>query len=186
MNQAGGGGRGGVPGGVRNPIEMLRSGAFGPMDPTTERVVRAAETGDFTGLVGPERQAAEQMRAMIQLLGSAGGGPRLFQPAAADPDDDGDDRPETIEELLDLVSEDGTHSVLDIQTTGRRREFGVATPYPARGVEQVFGTDRPTREQVEESWADVAERLERWEAHYLVVYKDGKPAQYAFIGCSGD
>jgi hypothetical protein len=53
-------------------------------------------------------------------------------------------------------------------------------------LRQAFGTDAPTHEEVERHWADVAERLGRWEACYLVVYRGGEPHEYAFIGCSAD
>jgi hypothetical protein len=53
-------------------------------------------------------------------------------------------------------------------------------------VGTVFGTARPTREQVEGRWDGVTAGLERWQAYYVTVYKDGEPAEYAFIGCSGD
>ena len=167
----------GVPTGF-DPLAGMR--AMTGQNPMMARLLRAAETGDFAGLSREERQAAEQFRTLLRAF--PGAGPRLRD---ADEDDDGD-RPGSIDEALEQAAEDGTHSILDIQSTGRRRGFGVATPYPARGIEQAFGTDRPTHEQVEASWDDVAERLERWEAHYLVVYENGKPAEYAFIGCSGD
>ena len=43
-----------------------------------------------------------------------------------------------------------------------------------------------THEQVEENWGDASDGLERWQAYYVTVYRDGKPHEYAFIGCSGD
>ena len=85
-----------------------------------------------------------------------------------------------------MVAEDGTHSVLDIEQTGTGREFGVATPMPALEIRRYFGTEQPTHEQVEQNWGDASERLDRWEAYYVTVYRDGKPHEYAFIGCSGD
>jgi hypothetical protein len=50
----------------------------------------------------------------------------------------------------------------------------------------MFGTPQPTREQVEAGWQDVAETLRREHACYLVVFRDGEPDEYAFIGVSGD
>jgi hypothetical protein len=40
--------------------------------------------------------------------------------------------------------------------------------------------------QVEDHWLEVAEPLHRWHARYLVVHRDGKPDEYAFVGSSGD
>ncbi|QDU19687.1 hypothetical protein [Urbifossiella limnaea] len=169
----------GIPAGF-DPLAGVRAAAG--QNPMMARLLRAAETGDFAGLSPEERQAAQQFRTLMNAFPTPGQGPRLY-----DADDDADDeRPGSIDEALELAAEDGTHSILDIPNTGLQRGFGVATPYPPRAVEQVFGTLEPTHEQVEESWDDVAERLERWEAHYLVVYKHGEPSEYAFIGCSGD
>jgi hypothetical protein len=176
-----GGGIPGMPAGF-DPLAGVRSMAG--QNPEMARLLRAVESGDFSELSREERQAAQQFRTLMNAFPQPGQGPRLH-----DPDDEGEDdgdRPGSIDEALELAAEDGTHSILDIPSTGRRGGFGVATPYPPRAVEQVFGTLEPTHEQVEENWADVAERLERWEAHYLVVYAKGKPAEYAFIGCSGD
>jgi hypothetical protein len=53
-------------------------------------------------------------------------------------------------------------------------------------MRRAFGTAEPTRDQVEQHWSDVAEQLGRWQARYVVVYRDGQPHEYAFIGCSGD
>jgi hypothetical protein len=146
--------------------------------------MRAAVSGDFDGLTAQERQAAELLRPLYQMA-QAGGladdvdgeGPRVFPPGH---------RPETIEELLEMVAEDGTHSVLDIEHTGPRPGFGVATRMPSRRIAEVFDTHEPTHDQVEEHWSEVAEGLDRWEAYYLTVYHDGTPHEYAFIGCSGD
>lgn len=187
----GGGGffpvNGGGGGGMADPAAMLESGAFGPMNDDIRRVVNAAKTGDFTGLSGPERQAAQQMKAMFDLVatmkkGGFGGGDDDDGPGGFDPDH----KPETIDELLEMVAEDGTHSILDIERTASRKEFGAAIPLPDRDAKRHFGTERPDHDQVESNWAAVAENLERWEAHYVAVWKDGEPHEYAFIGCSGD
>jgi hypothetical protein len=169
----------GLPG---NPAEFLANA--GDLPGPEGRIMRAAMSGDFDGLTAQERQAAELLRPLYQMAqinqladDEDEEGPRVFPPGH---------RPETIEELLEMVAEDGTHSILDIERTGQRREFGVALRMPARRVAELFDTNEPTHDQVEENWTDVAEGLERWEAYYLTVYRDGKPHEYVFIGCSGD
>jgi hypothetical protein len=179
-------GAGGVPPGFAglpgDPAQVLAAAANLPGP--EGRVMRAAMTGDFTGLSAEERQMAEQIQPLFQMAAAGG-----FADDGEDEDGEGfppGHRPETIEELLEMVAEDGTHSVLDIERTGPHRGFGVAAPMPAARVAECFGTDRPTCEQVEEHWLDAAEELDRWEAYYLTVYRNGKAHQYAFIGCSGD
>lgn len=163
------------------------------MPGTEGRVTRAAMSGDFTGLNAEERQAAEQLRPIFQMAQSGGLPAGVDEEAEGDDEDDGlgrvfppGHRPASIEELLEMVAEDGTHSVLDIEQTGTERGFGIAIPMPPRRVRQYFGTEKPTHEQVERSWGDASEPLDRWEANYVTVYRDGKPHEYAFIGCSGD
>ncbi len=95
-------------------------------------------------------------------------------------------KPQTIDELLEWAAESGTHSILDIEHVGRRREFGVAAPLKKKDLEEFLETTEPTHAQVEENWDGIAELLDRWEAFYLVVYRNGRPDEYAFIGCSGD
>lgn len=149
---------------------------LGPMGESIRRLVSAVKAGDFSGLSAQERTQAEQMKASMDMLAGLKGG------FGSTPDE----KPETIEELLEMVAEDGTHSILDIERTSARKEFGAAIPLPDRDVQRYFGTERPDHNQVEARWADVSERLERWEAYYVTVYKDGEPHEYAFIGCSGD
>ncbi|MBX9624443.1 MAG: hypothetical protein K2X82_11595 [Gemmataceae bacterium] len=146
--------------------------AAATMSGSEGRALRAALDGDFAGLTRREREAAEQMFAEFH----------------------DDDRPEfppghqprSIDELLEMVAEDGTHSVLDILDVGRRRGLGVAAPLPATLMARYFPSGRPTKSRVEQYWMDVSEALDRWEACYLTVYLKGEPRWYAFIGCSGD
>jgi hypothetical protein len=180
------------------PPQLQLLNAAAQMAGTDERVARAVMTGDLNGLNDEQRRAAEQLRPFFQMaqshltegrsvdeIGDDEGeegheddeGPRQFTPGQ---------RPETIEELLEMVAEDGTHSVLDIEQTGSSRTFGVAAPMPARRIGHFFGTEQPTHDAVEQNWGDAAEELERWQAYYVTVYRDGKPHEYAFIGCSGD
>src|SRR5262245_24408653 len=94
-------------------------------------------------------------------------------------------RPRSIDELLEQAAESGTHSILDIEQVARRPGFGVAAPLSLADIQRTFGSDQPTHEHVEEGWDGVAEGLDRWEARFLVVYREGQPVEYAFIGCSG-
>jgi hypothetical protein len=140
------------------------------------QVHRAVETGDMSGLSPAIRAFAMQIRALRQTTGKRGAGRGRHRRR----------RPGSIGELLERAGESGTHSILDIERVSEQRGFGTAAPLPADSLRPAFGTDVPTHEDVERSWMDVAERLGRWEACYVVVYRDGEPHEYAFIGCSGD
>jgi hypothetical protein len=197
-----GGPIGGAPGvpdiaaGLPPQLQLLTAAA--QMADTDERVARAAMTGDYSELNKEQRQAAEQLRPLFlaaQAHLAQGGTADDFGGDEDDVGEEGEEeprqftpgqRPETIEELLEMVAEDGTHSVLDIEQTGPIRTFGVAAPMPARRINHFFGSDQPTHEQVEKNWGDASEELDRWEAYYVTIYREGKPHEYAFIGCSGD
>jgi hypothetical protein len=143
-----------------------------------EAMRRALETGseaDLRRLSRSDRAVVRRTRVFQQMVGAFGAPPR---PPGR--------QPRTIEELLDQAAESGTHSVLDITRTAARRGDGAAAPLPGRELRQIFGTERPTREQVEERVEDVWERLSPWQAYYVVTHRDGRPEGYAFVGCSGD
>ncbi|MDB6021442.1 MAG: hypothetical protein JWQ04_1299 [Pedosphaera sp.] len=99
-----------------------------------------------------------------------------------------DDGFSSIEELLEEAAEDGTHSILDIQRTATGPDFAVAWPAPEEALKNVFGSSKPTHEQIAEKDFELIEALdlERWQAVFLTVYKDGKPSEIYFEGVSGD
>jgi hypothetical protein len=133
------------------------------------------ETGDYTGLSREDRRAAKRIREMVQIADSV----RAEAPPPGA-------KPTSIEELLEVAAENGTHSILDIWRIGRRRDWATASPLSDAALRRVFHTTQPTRSEVETHWSDLAEPLGRWRAVYFTVYRDGKPDEYAFIGCSGD
>ena len=94
----------------------------------------------------------------------------------------------SIAELLEAAAEDGTHSILDIEHTADTPDFGVAWRAQDDALEEIFGTSKPSRADIERKPDGLAERLDlqRWQAVYVVVYADGKPAEIYFEGVSGD
>jgi hypothetical protein len=116
----------------------------------------------------------EEREAMEQYLQS-------LPPSPLEPPDP---PPASIRELLEFNAESGTHTILDITHTSDRIAFAAAAPVAEEVLLANYGTTQPTREQVESSPLGVS--LERWQAVYLVVYKDGQPQEIAFLGCSGD
>lgn len=94
----------------------------------------------------------------------------------------------SIEELLEECAEDGTHSILDIEATSNAPGFAVAWPAPQDALIEVFGSAKPSHEQIAEKWMELTKalELERWQAVYVIVYADGIPAEIYFEGISGD
>ena len=105
---------------------------------------------------------------------------------------DPDDKPETIEELLEQEGESGTNSILDITHVSDEPEFAAITPMPAESLLEIFGTEKPTHEMVEskrghpELTDDNPLANEGWQGAYITVYRGGKPDEIYFVGSSGD
>lgn len=99
--------------------------------------------------------------------------------------------PKTIKELLKQCEEAGTHSILDIERVSSTPSIGAVTPLPRQQLLNIFGTEQPTRVMVEK-WSTRNEPLDveplygRWEGIYIIVYKDTRPDEIYFEGCSGD
>jgi len=94
--------------------------------------------------------------------------------------------PTTIEELIMLNEEDGTHSIIDITGISSTPKFGMATPLSSLQLIDFFGSEKPTRDLVKQKVVEIMDLRERWQATYIIVYKDGLPDEIFFTGFSGD
>lgn len=95
-------------------------------------------------------------------------------------------KPKTIEELIRMNGEDGTHSILDMDGVSSEPEFGKVSPLTPEELHQVFGTSEPSRDMIEGNLSTLLTYRQRWEGLYIVVYKDGSPHELLFAGYSGD
>ena len=97
--------------------------------------------------------------------------------------------PRTIDELLQSRGESGTHSILDVILVSPTPEFGAVSPLPKSEVGRVFGSEMPTRLQIEkQAKAGALESYtsKRWQGIYVVAYQDANAVEIFFAGCSGD
>jgi len=99
-----------------------------------------------------------------------------------------DFKPATIDELLAECAEEGSASILDCSELSDEYEMCKAAPVPLEDIKNGFGTDKPTREQVESTIFDILEDadLERGAGAYVTCYKDGNPSEICFAGWSFD
>jgi hypothetical protein len=98
-------------------------------------------------------------------------------------------KPGTIEELLERQAASGTHSILDIVRVADAPEFGAVNPLPTSEMSEVFGTEKPSRAQIErkhQEGALVEFVRQPWQGIYIVAYREGLPDEIFFAGCSGD
>ena len=93
--------------------------------------------------------------------------------------------PASIEEALENMDADGTASILDIDHVADSPEpTGVTVLSPAE-AQQYFGTERPTRadvDQADEFWDDIG----RGEAICVVLYSGDRPLELYCAGISFD
>lgn len=92
---------------------------------------------------------------------------------------------DSIEEAMEEAAEDGTRSILDIFGVAEEPDFFVAAPLDGGTLHDLYGTTRPTREQVENN-LPLLDELERGHAVYVVIYRDGQPDEIFFGGYSFD
>jgi hypothetical protein len=91
----------------------------------------------------------------------------------------------SIEEAVEEADADGTRSILDMQAVSDTSDFCVVAPLSPDRLRELFGTDKPTHEMVEES-EELYEEMERGKGIYIIVYKDGQPSKLFFAGYSFD
>lgn len=92
----------------------------------------------------------------------------------------------------------GTHSILDVDTFSDDErdpddwhgDLGVLRQWPDEKVAEVFGTDEPTRADLDavgvDALYDADDDLIRWSGRCIVLYPDGEPDELFVWGLSGD
>jgi hypothetical protein len=93
-------------------------------------------------------------------------------------------RHRTIRDAVRASGADGTRSILDLGRVSPQPVLGAVSPLPDEMLLELYGTTRPTREQVERG-AD-SEYIERGQGIYIVVYRDDQPDALYFAGYSYD
>jgi len=98
-------------------------------------------------------------------------------------------KPKTIEKLLKIQAESGTHSILDIVGISPKPKFGAISPFPQNRLGDFFDSETPSHAQIEEvhESGSLEEFVsERWQGIYIVAYHKSSPSELFFAGCSGD
>jgi hypothetical protein len=62
---------------------------------------------------------------------------------------------------------------------------GAVVPLAHEELIDLFGTDKPTREMIEDN-DDLFESLERGQGVYVIAYRDDEPSEIYFAGYSYD
>ncbi len=99
---------------------------------------------------------------------------------------DPEPKPSTMEELIELRMEEGTHSIIDItevSETGGENTISALTPSEYANI---LGTEKPEHLLVAQKASELQTLRGRWQGVYVVIYKDGLPEEIFFTGYSGD
>jgi hypothetical protein len=98
---------------------------------------------------------------------------------------------DSIEQVMEECDESGTRSILDIAQValapfdGHGMAYFTAFPLGPSDVQELFGTSKPAREQVETNQR-MWNRIERGSAVYTVIFDKGEPHEIFFGGYSFD
>ncbi|MCB0983379.1 MAG: hypothetical protein KDB06_01875 [Ilumatobacter sp.] len=95
--------------------------------------------------------------------------------------------PESIEALLEAaVDAGGTRTVIDmVAGVSETPEFMAVSPLTDSQLTELFGTDRPTRAEVEAQSSRILAFRDGWVGAYVIAYAAGTPAWLYFTGSSG-
>jgi hypothetical protein len=91
----------------------------------------------------------------------------------------------SIVAALEASDADGTRSILDMERVGTRAGFGVVVELSADKLRDLYETDRPTHEMIQENM-DFFEEIERGQGIYIVVYENDRASEIFFAGISYD
>ena len=94
-------------------------------------------------------------------------------------------RHKSIRDAVRSSAEDGTRSILDMESVSEVPDYHAVSPLAKRRLIELFATEQPTRDTIEASM-DVFEQIERGQGIYIIVYKDAKPSEIFFAGYSFD
>lgn len=93
---------------------------------------------------------------------------------------------DSIEEAMEDSDADGTRSILDMERIAEEPDFNAVTRMPRETLLELFGTDRPTREMIDESDELFELMDERGQGIYIIVYEGERPSEIFFAGYSFD
>jgi hypothetical protein len=95
----------------------------------------------------------------------------------------------SIEAAIEDADADGTQTILDIREISEERLPSTASPLEPLELLNVFGTELPTSDMVEDAdevLGEIFDFIGRGQSVYVVLYKDHQPHKLLFVGYSYD
>lgn len=93
---------------------------------------------------------------------------------------------DSIDEAIEDADADGTRSILDMERVSDEPDYNAVAPMPRETLLELFGTERPSREMVDESDGLFELMDERGQGVYVIVYEGERPSEIFFAGYSFD
>lgn len=93
---------------------------------------------------------------------------------------------DSIDEAIEDADADGTRSILDMERVAEEADYNAVAPMARATLLELFGTERPTHEMIDESDELFELMDERGQGVYVVVYEGERPSEIFFAGYSFD
>ena len=93
---------------------------------------------------------------------------------------------DSIDEAIEDADADGTRSILDMERVADEADYNAVAPMPRETLLELFGTERPTHEMIDESDELFELMDERGQGVYVIVYEGERPSEIFFAGYSFD
>jgi hypothetical protein len=93
-------------------------------------------------------------------------------------------RHSSIKAALRASMEDGTRSILDMNSVSESADYCAVCPLAQSELLRLYGTTQPTREMVK--GMQFLGDAERGQGMYIILYKEGMPSEILFAGYSFD
>jgi hypothetical protein len=111
----------------------------------------------------------------------------MFPEFPVDESAQGDGPPHgSIEEAWAAAGASGTRSILDLMSVADEADFLVARRLRPEELIAFFGTDKPTETDIQASFYELLETIERGQGVCFAIYENDKPTELIFAGYSFD
>ena len=95
-------------------------------------------------------------------------------------------KPETVEDLVKIQADGGTHCIIDIDGVSLTPQYRMATPVSEARLVGLFGTVKPTRTMVEALIPRFRDFIDGWMAVFVILYNGENPDEVFLYGITGD
>ncbi len=96
------------------------------------------------------------------------------------------ERAKTIDGLLEIVGDSGTHTILDIQHVSKAPGYSFITQATREELLAWFGTEKPSKESISVLVQDYEYLIDCHHNCFVILYDGDQPSEICFFGVTGD